>query len=160
MANQVNVGDKAPDFTVVDADLKPVTLKDTRGKVRLIAAVPSLDTPVCSIETSRFNAEAEKLPSEQVAVLTISMDLPFAQSRFCSMEGIKSVKVLSDHRHASFGTGYGVLIKDLRLHSRAVFVLDAKDKVRYVEYVREVTEHPDYDAALKAVGDLTKSMAA
>jgi thioredoxin-dependent peroxiredoxin len=147
-------GDKAPAFSVLDAELKPVCLGDYKGKVLLIASVPSLDTPVCNLETIRFNSEAAKLPMEKVALLTVSMDLPFAQARFCSTEGVKNLKVASDHKDAVFGTNYGVLIKQLRLLSRAIFVVDTKGRITYVQYVKEITEHPDYDAALKAVKSL------
>lgn len=144
-------GDKAPAFTCLDAELKPVKLTDFKGMVRVLLAVPSLDTPVCSIETSRFNAEAKKLPKDKVAVLTVSMDLPFAQARFCSAEKIANLKTVSDHRDATFGENYGTLIKQLRLLSRAVFVVDARGKLAYVQYVKEITKEPDYDAALAAV---------
>ncbi len=151
---ELKVGQKAPKFECVDAGMGPVTLSDTMGKVWLIASVPSLDTPVCSMETHRFNEEAEKLPADKVSVMVVSMDLPFAQKRFCGMEGIKNVKAVSDHREASFGAAYGVLIKELRLLSRAIFVVDEKGMLRHVEYVREVSSHPDYDAAMKAVREL------
>ena len=150
---EIRPGDSAPGFTVLDAGLNPVTLKDFRGKAKLIASVPSLDTPVCELETKRFHEEAARLP-DTVAILVISMDLPFAQGRFCSTHGIERIRVLSDHRHASFGLAYGVLIKELRLLTRAVFVVDPEDRVRYVEIVPEVTEHPDYRAALQAVRSL------
>jgi len=152
---EIKVGDKAPDFTVLDGGLQPVTLADSAGKVRLIASVPSLDTPVCNLETVRFNAEADKLPTDKVAVIVISVDLPFAQGRFCSSEGIKNVRTLSDHRDVNFGTSYGTLMKEVRLLSRAIFVVDAKGVVRYVEYVKEVGEHPDYVKALNAVSAAT-----
>jgi len=148
---ELKPGSAAPDFTVLDAELKPVTLADYKGKALIIAAVPSLDTPVCSLETMRFNEEAKRLPSGKAAVLTISMDLPFAQARFCSAEGVKNVRTLSDHRDASFGLAYGTLIKELRLLSRAVFVVSPDGKLTHVEYVPEITEHPDYDKALEAV---------
>ncbi len=135
---------------MLDAGLNPVTLADFAGKAKLIASVPSLDTPVCELEAKRFHQEASRLP-DGAAVLVISMDLPFAQGRFCSTHGIERIRVLSDHRDASFGSAYGVLIKELRLLTRAVFVVDPEDRVRYVEIVPEVTEHPDYGAALEAV---------
>jgi len=147
-------GDKAPAFSCLDAELKPVCLGDYKGKVLLIASVPSLDTPVCNLETIRFNSEAEKLPPDKAAVLTVSMDLPFAQARFCSSEGVRNLKTVSDHKDAIFGANYGVLIKQLRLLSRAIFVVDRKGKIAYVQYVKEITEHPDYDAALAAVRGL------
>lgn len=145
---EIKVGDAAPDFTVLANDLSEKTLKDYEGKVKLIATVPSVDTGVCSEETHRFNKEADKL--DNVQVLTISMDLPFAQGRWCAAEGVKNLELLSDHRDADFGKKYGTLIEELRLNTRAVFVVDADDKVQYVEYVSEVTNHPDYDAALEA----------
>jgi thiol peroxidase len=146
---EVKVGQKAPDFTVLAGDLSPVTLASSKGKTRLIVSVPSLDTPVCDAETRRFNEEAAKMSG--VEVLVISMDLPFAQGRFCQTAGIKSLKTASDHRDASFGKAYGALIKELRLDARAIFVVDANDTVQYVEYVSEVTNHPNYDAALNAL---------
>jgi thiol peroxidase len=152
---ELKMGDAAPNFTVLDAELKPVTLADYKGKALMLAAVPSLDTPVCSIETMRFNDEAEKLPGDKVAVLTISMDLPFAQARFCSAEGVKNLRTLSDHKDASFGMAYGTLIKELRLLSRAVFVVSPDGKLTHVEYVPEITEHPDYDKALAAIKAFT-----
>jgi thiol peroxidase len=157
---ELKPGDKAPAFSCLDAELKPVCLGDYKGKTLLILSVPSLDTPVCSMETIRFNKEAEKLPSDKAAVLTVSMDLPFAQSRFCSAEGVKSVRTVSDHKDAIFGANYGTLIKELRLLSRAVFVVDPKGRITYVEYVKEVTDHPDYDAALAAVGKAVQAKAA
>ncbi|WP_096189729.1 thiol peroxidase [Evansella halocellulosilytica] len=148
VGNEVNVGDQAPDFTVLANDLSEVTLADTKGKVRLISVVPSIDTGVCEQQTRRFNEEASQL--DGVEVLTISVDLPFAQKRWCAAEGIDNVQVLSDHRELSFGENYGVAIKELRLLSRSIFVVDSSDKVTYVEYVQEVTEHPDYEKALEA----------
>jgi len=148
---ELKPGDKAPGFTALDKELKPVTLDDYKGKALIIAAVPSLDTPVCSLETIRFNGEAEKLPRDKAAVLTISMDLPFAQARFCSAEGVEIVRTLSDHRDASFGLAYGTLIKELRLLSRAVFVVSPDGKLTHVEYVKEITNHPDYDKAIAAI---------
>lgn len=149
LGNPVAVGQKAPDFTVLDNDLAPKTLADYKGKVLIIAAVPSLDTPVCDMETRRFNTEASKL-GENVAVLTISMDLPFAQKRWCAAAGIDRVATLSDHRDGSFGMAYGILIKELRLLARTVFVVDRDGTVKYMEMLPEVTKEPDYDAALAA----------
>jgi thiol peroxidase len=146
---EIKVGQKAPDFTVLAGDLSPVTLVSSKGKTRLIIAVPSLDTPVCDAETRKFNEEAAKLSG--VETLVISVDLPFAQGRFCQTAGIKNVKTLSDHRDVSFGKAYGALIKELRLLCRAVFVVDPSDTVQYVEYVKEVANHPNYDAALGAL---------
>lgn len=149
---QLEEGQPAPDFTVVGQDLKPVTLKDTQGKVRILSVVPSLDTPVCDSQTKRFNQEAASL--EGVDIYTISMDLPFAQARWCSAAEADRVVMLSDHREASFGRSYGTLVKELRLESRAIFVLDEEDTIRYVEYVREIGEHPDYEAALEKAREL------
>jgi thiol peroxidase len=151
---ELRAGDKAPGFTVVGNDLKDVTLANTAGKVRLISVVPSLDTPVCDAQTRRFNQEAANLGD--VAILTISMDLPFAQKRWCGAAGVDKVQLLSDHREASFSQAYGTLIKELRIDSRAIFVVDGSDTIRYVEYVKEVADHPNYDAALAATkGALT-----
>ena len=150
LGNPVKVGDRAPDFTVVDNGLAPVTLASTAGKIRIISSVPSIDTPVCDTETRRFNQEAASLPGD-VAVLTISLDLPFAQKRWCGAAGIDRVTTLSDYRDRSFGTAYGVVIKELVLLARAVFVVDAADVVRYVQVVPEVTSEPDYAAVIAAV---------
>jgi thiol peroxidase len=149
----VNVGQKAPDFEVVANDLTTVKLSSFAGKTYIIASVPSLDTSVCDIETRRFNEEAGKLGSD-VVVLTISMDLPFAQKRWCGAAGVKNVQTLSDYRDASFGKAYGVLIKELRLLARAVFVVDKAGVVRYVQIVPEIATEPDYNAVLKAVKEL------
>jgi thiol peroxidase len=145
---ELKVGDKAPDFKLVDNGLKNVALADTGHNVRIISVVPSLDTPVCDAQTKRFNEEAAKLPG--VDIFTVSMDLPFAQKRWCGAFGVDKVKMLSDHRDGSFGTNYGTLIKDLRIESRAIFVLDRNNTIRHVEYVKEVAEHPNYDTALAA----------
>jgi len=146
---EIKVGQKAPNFTVLAGDLSPVTLASSKGKTRLIISVPSLDTPVCDAETRRFNEEAARL--SDVETFIISVDLPFAQGRFCQTTGIKNVKCLSDHRDVSFGKAYGTLIKELRLLSRAIFIVDANDTVQYVEYVKEISSHPNYDAALSAL---------
>lgn len=148
LGNEVKVGDQAPDFKVLANDLSEVTLDDTKGQVRLITAVPSLDTGVCDAETRRFNEEASQLGN--VKILTVSMDLPFAQKRWCGANGIENVQTLSDHRDLSFGEAYGVAIQELRLLTRAVFVVDSSDTVTYVEYVPEATNHPDYEAAIEA----------
>ncbi len=150
LGNEVKVGEKAPDFVALDTNLSPVKFSSFRGKVCILSSVPSLDTPVCDLETRRFNEEAGKL-GEDVVVLTVSMDLPFAQKRWCGAAGVTRVKTLSDHRDASFGMAYGVLIKELRLLARAVFVVDSDGIVRYVQLVKELTSEPDYDAVLKAV---------
>lgn len=148
--SEVKVGDQAPDFTVLSNDLKPVTLADTKGKVRLISVVPSLDTGVCAAQTHRFNEEAAGL-GDDVSILTVSVDLPFAQARWCGAEGIDAVQTLSDHKDLSFGKAYGIVIKELRLLARSIFVIDKDDKVTYVEYVPEVTDHPNYEKAIEAV---------
>ena len=149
----VKVGQKAPDFEVTANDLSPVKLSSFAGKVCIIASVPSLDTSVCDLETRKFNEKAVQLGGD-VVVLTISMDLPFAQKRWCGAAGIKNVQTLSDYRDASFGRAYGVLIKDLRLLARAVFVVDKKGVVRYLQIVPEIATEPDYDAVLKVVKEL------
>lgn len=141
-------GDKAPAFTVLDGELKETALKDFAGKVKVISVTPSLDTPVCDLQTRRFNAEAAALPAD-VVVINVSMDLPFAISRFCASAGIDKVKAFSDHRDASFGNGYGVLIKELRLLARSIFIIDKDDMIRYIEIVPEVSDEPDYDRALE-----------
>ena len=146
---ELKVGDKAPEFTVLDNDMKPVGLSDFSGKTVIVSAVPSLDTPVCDLETRRFNEEASKL-SENIVILTISMDLPFAQKRWCSAHGITQVKVLSDHREASFGMGYGVLIKELRLLARTIFVVDKKGIIGYIQRVPDISNEPDYGEVLSA----------
>ena len=149
----LKVGDKAPDFEALDNDLSAVRFSSFQGKVRVIASVPSLDTPVCDVETRRFNQEAGDLGSD-VVILTLSMDLPFAQKRWCGAAGVDKVVTLSDHRDASFGTAYGVLIKELRLLARSVFVVDREGVIQYVELVKDLTEEPHYDAVLGAVKKL------
>lgn len=146
----LKVGDRAPDFTVLDRELKETGLKDFKGKIKLISVTPSLDTPVCDMQARRFNQEAAKLP-EDVAVLNVSMDLPFAIARFCTTAGIDRVQAFSDHRDASFGAAFGVLVKELRLLARSIFVIDKDDVIGYIEIVPELTEHPNYERALGAV---------
>ncbi len=150
VGQEVKVGDQAPDFAVLDNDLNPKSLKDYAGKVLIISAVPSLDTPICDLETRRFNSEAGALGPE-VQILTISMDLPFAQKRWCGAAGVDKLQTLSDHREASFGLAYGVLLKELRLLARAVFVVNRAGQVTYLQLVPEVTNEPDYEAVLQAV---------
>ncbi|MEZ5401072.1 MAG: thiol peroxidase [Bryobacteraceae bacterium] len=145
---ELKAGDTAPDFQGVDNGLQPVTLASTGAGVRIFSVVPSLDTPVCDAQTRRFNEEAAKL--DGVDIYTFSMDLPFAQKRWCGAFGIDKVKMVSDHRAGSFGAAYGTLIKDLRIHSRAIFVVDKDNKIVHSEYVGEVADHPNYDAALSA----------
>lgn len=154
VGQKVAPGDQAPDFGVIANDLSRVKFSSYRGKVCVITSVPSLDTPVCDRETRRFNEEASRL-APNVAVLAISMDLPFAQKRWCGAAGVDRVQTLSDHREASFGTSYGVLIKELRLLARAVFVVDGEGMLRYAQIVNEVTDEPDYKAALGAVKEIT-----
>ncbi len=150
VGNEVKTGDRAPDFEVLDNGLSPVKLSSYIGRTVVISSVPSLDTPVCDLETRKFNEEAAKL-GDGVSILTISMDLPFAQKRWCGAAGVNRVTTLSDHRDASFGRSYGVLIKELRLLARAVFVVDSKGIIRHVDLVKEVTNEPDYETILKAV---------
>ncbi|MEU4774225.1 thiol peroxidase [Micromonospora sp. NPDC023644] len=145
---EVRVGDPAPAFTVLANDFSPVDLASSAGTVRILSVVPSLDTGVCDQQTRRFNEEAAALPG--VTVLTISVDLPFAQARWCGAAGLEGVRTASDHRDLSFGLAYGVVIAEFRLLARSVFVVDAQDRVVHVEYVREVGEHPQYEAAIAA----------
>lgn len=151
---EVKVGDQAPDFTVLANDLSPVGLQETNGKIRLISVVPSLDTGVCSLQSKRFDQEAASL-GDNVEVLTVSADLPFAQKRWAEENGTEGITLLSDHRDLSFGEAYGVTMQELRLLARSIFVIDGKDQVAYVEYVSEGTDHPDYDKAIEAVKALT-----
>jgi len=150
MGAEIKIGDKAPDFVVVNNDLEEVEFSSLKGKTCLIASVPSLDTPVCDMETRRFNEEAASL-GDEVRILVISMDLPFAQKRWCGASGVDKVMTLSDHRDASFGNAYGVLIKELRLLARAIFVVDTQGTIRYIQIVNEVSQEPDYEAALEAL---------
>src|SRR5262249_11072141 len=138
---ELKTGDKAPDFQAIDDSLQPVSLASTGNVVRIFSVVPSLDTPVCDAQTKRFNEEAGKLPD--LKIYTISMDLPFAQKRWCGAFGVDHVKMISDHRDGSFGEHYGTMIKDLRIHSRAIFVVDSQNTIRHVEYVKEVADHPN-----------------
>lgn len=149
------IGKPAPDATLVDNDLKPVKLSDYRGKVVILSSVPSLDTPVCDMQTRRFNTEAAKLGTD-VAILTLSMDLPFAQKRWCGAAGVDQVVTLSDYKEADFGHVYGLLIKELRLLARAVLIIDREGVIRYCQIVKEVSEEPDYDDVLAAVKEMTK----
>jgi len=149
VGKELKPGTAAPDFRVVDNGLAPVTLADYSGKIKILSAVPSLDTPVCDTETRRFNKEAAALP-DSIVVLTVSMDLPFAQARWCGAAGIDRVKTLSDYQERSFANAYGLLIKELKLLARAVFVVDADNTIRYVQIVPEITDEPDYAAALNA----------
>jgi thiol peroxidase len=153
VGNEVQIGQPAPDFTALDNDLEAVDFSSYRGKVCVISSVPSLDTPVCDAQTRRFNGEAAKL-GDDVVILTISMDLPFAQKRWCGAAGVDRVQTLSDHRDASFGKAYGMLLMELRLLARGVLVVDRDGIIRYFQLVREVAEEPDYQAALDAVQKL------
>ena len=148
--NKVAVGDKAPDFKVLANDLSPVTLKDYEGRTLVILSVPSLDTPVCDTETVRFNREAVSIGSS-TSVIAVSMDLPFAQARWCAAKAVSNVATLSDHRDASFGKAWGVLIEELRLLARAVFIVDGKGVIRYIQVVGETANEPDYDDVLQAL---------
>ncbi|REK57248.1 MAG: thiol peroxidase [Thermobacillus sp.] len=150
---ELKPGDKAPDFKLSKSLLETVSLADFAGKIKLISVVPSIDTGVCDAQTRRFNEEAAKL-GDNVVVLTVSVDLPFAQARWCGAAGVDRVVMLSDYKDRNFGQAYGVFIKELALDYRAIFVIDANDTIRYVEYLREMTEHPDYDKALAAVREL------
>jgi thiol peroxidase len=154
VGQEVHGGEPAPDFEVLANDLSPFKFSSLQGKVAIISSVPSLDTPTCNIETRWFNEEAAKL-GPNVEILTISMDLPFAQKRWCGAAGVDRVKTYSDHRDAAFGLAYGVLIKELRLLARAVFVVDKGGVLRYVQLVKELANEPNYDEVLQAVGKLT-----
>lgn len=153
VGDEVKVGDRAPEFTAIDNNLAPFSLSFLKGKSVVISAVPSLDTPTCNLETRRFNEEAAGLSSD-VEIITISMDLPFAQKRWCAAAGVERVKTYSDHRDADFGTKYGVLIKETRLLARAVFVVDRQGIVRHIEMVKDISREPDYDAILAVVRTL------
>ncbi len=148
---ELKVGDPAPDFRVIDSSMNEVSLDGTGKKTRIFSVIPSLDTPVCDAQTKRFNDEVAKHPD--LEVYTVSMDLPFGQKRWCSNFGVDRVKMLSDHRDGSFGENYGTLIKDLRIESRAIFVVDGDNKIKYVEYVGDVGSPPDFEAALAAAQD-------
>jgi len=156
LGNEMKVGDAAPDCELLGNDLSPVRVSSYLGKVCILSSVPSLDTPVCDMETRRFNQEAGGL-GDDVAILTISMDLPFAQARWCGAAGVDKVLTLSDHRDAAFGEAYGVLIKELRLLARAVFVADRKGVIQYIQLVKEMTEEPDYESVLAAAKKLMAS---
>lgn len=156
---ELKTGDKAQNFTLVNNGLEEVSLSDFAGKVKILSVTPSLDTPVCDAQARRFNEEAANL-GDDVAVLNISMDLPFALARFCTTAGIDKVQTLSDHREGAFGQAYGVLIKELKIHARAIFVLDREDNISYVEVVPELTDNPNFDQALEAAKELLGKAAA
>ncbi len=149
LGTEVKVGDKAPDFTVLGADLSPVKLSDFAGKVVVLSVFPSVDTPVCASQNRVFNKEAANL-SDDIAILGLSNDLPFALGRFCGAEGIEKVQTVSDHKDVDFGSKYGFLIEELRLLARGTVVIDKEGVVKFVEYVPEVTDEPNYNAALEA----------
>jgi len=153
MGNEVKIGDTAPEFQTLDDNLQPVKLSAFKGQVVVISSVPSLDTQICDIETKRFNEEAKKF-GEEVAILTVSMDLPFAQKRWATDCGVKSIRLTSDHKDGSFGMAYGVLIKELRLLARAIFVIGKDGKIKYIQYVKETASEPDYDEVLNVVKQL------
>ena len=155
LGEEVSAGQKAQDFKVLNTSLEEVTLSSFKNKIKLIASVPSLDTPVCDLEIKRFNDEASKL-SKDLVIIFISMDLPFAQKRFCQANEIKIVKTLSDHRDADFGQKFGVLIKELRLLARAIFILDKNDVIKYIQIVPELSSPPDYDQALSALKNVVR----
>lgn len=154
LGNELNVGDPLPDVAVLDNDLNPVKLSSYKGKICVISAVPSLDTPTCDMETRRFNETAGQL-GDDVVILTISMDLPFAQKRWCGAAGVEKVVTLSDHREAAFGKAFGVLIKELRLLARSIFIVDRNGTIQYVQHVKELSEEPDYNAVIDAVRKLS-----
>jgi thioredoxin-dependent peroxiredoxin len=147
---ELTVGQAAPDFELLDSKLKPVTLANFAGKPLVLSVVPSLDTGVCSKQTVRFNAEAAALAG-QINFVTVSADLPFAQARWCSSNDVSVLTALSDHREMSFGEAYGTYLKDFRLESRAVFVVDSDGVIQYAEYVPRAGQEPDYDAVLAAL---------
>ncbi len=153
LGEEIKMGDSAPDFTAVGNDLSPVSFSSFRDKIVLISSVPSLDTPVCDMSTRKFNEEAAGLGAD-VVILTVSMDLPFAQARWCGAAGVERVITVSDHKEAAFGLNYGLLIKEARLLSRAVLVVDRVGQVKHFELVKEIASEPDYDAALQAVKKL------
>jgi thiol peroxidase len=153
---ELSLGKVAPDFTVLDQEVNEVRLSQFKNKIKVISVTPSLDTTVCDLQLRRFNNEASQMPAD-VVVMNISMDLPFAIKRFCETAGIDRVKALSDHRDASFGNAFGVLILELRLLARSVFILDRDNRVRYTEVVPELSNHPDYDKALRELKTLTET---
>ena len=153
IGTEIQVGQPAPDCTLIANDLSEVKLSSLKGKKIILSVVPSLDTGICDKQTKRFNKEASNLGSD-VVIVTVSTDLPFAQKRWCGATGSDKVKTLSDHRDAAFGKAYGVLIKGLRLLTRAIFIVDAKGTVRYKQIVSEITTEPDYDEVLEAVKKL------
>jgi len=158
VGRKVLIGTIAPDFKVTSQDLKPVTLEDFKGKVKVITSFPSIDTPVCDLQVKEFNKRATGLSSD-VVIVGISKDLPFAQKRFCETFDIKNVQVVSDYQTTSFGINYGLLIKELNLLGRSVIIVDKSDTVRYFQLVEEITKSPDYDDVLKNLAEILKSSA-
>lgn len=152
LGNEIKVNDKAPEFSAVNKDMTPFNFSDLKGKLKIISVVPSVDTKICEFQTISFNEEATKHP--EVVVLTISVDLPFAQQRFCVANDIENSIVVSDHRALDFGMKYGFAIDEIRLLARGIVIVDQNETVRYVEYVKEVGTHPDYDKALEFVKTL------
>lgn len=150
---ELKKGDKAPEFTLTGNLLEPITKADFNGKILVISCVPSLDTPVCEMETRRFNQEADKLP-ENVTILTVSRDLPFAQTRWCAANGVEKVVTASDYRDFGFARDYGVLLSDLGLLTRAIFVIDGQGIIQYIQFVEEVTQEPDYETVLQEIKKL------
>ena len=150
IGEKLHVGDKAPDFKLAANDLSPVTLADSAGKVRLFSVTPSLDTGICDAQARRFNEEAAKY-GDNVIIYTVSAEHPFNQRRWCGAAGIEAVQVISDHMDMNFGTAYGTYVKEIRLEQRSIFVVDENDVIRYIEYVPEIAQHVDYDAALAAL---------
>jgi thioredoxin-dependent peroxiredoxin len=154
IGERLSVGDEAPDFRIQrSSDFRHVSNADYAGRIRLISTVPSLDTAICDAQTRRFNQVATEL-GENVTVLTVSADLPVTQRRWCGAAGVDRVDVLTDHFDMNFGEAYGTYVEELRIEQRAVFVVDADNKVRYAEYVPEIGQHPDYEAAITAVKNL------
>lgn len=154
LGEEPKIGEKAPEFEALDINLSPFSLSSLAGKIRVICSVPSLDTPVCDMQTRRFNQEATAL-GHQVEILTVSMDLPFAQKRWCAAAGVERVRTLSDHKEAGFGLAYGTLIKELRLLTRAVFIVDPEGILRYAQWVKEITQEPDYERVLNEIRSLS-----
>lgn len=152
IGKEIKVGDKAPEFTALKNDLSPYSLKDAGEGVKIISVVPSLDTGVCELQTINFNEKATEL--KDVTIITLSVDLPFAQGRFCSANSIDKVVTLSDHKDLSFGMNYGFVLEELRLLARGIVIIDKDNVVRYVEYVKEATDHPNYDKAIEEVKKL------
>lgn len=155
VGNEVKIGDTAPDFTVLSPELKEIKLSDYKGKVVVIAVFPSVDTGVCALQLARFNQEAANF-GDDVQLLTVSVDLPFALKRYCADKGIENALTVSDHKELDFGTKYGFVIKELRLLSRGTVIVDQTGVVKYVEYVSEVGEHPNYEKALEVIKGLAK----